>query len=542
MQNDPDMTSASFSAADSGAQNPFNAVRRRWKIVVLVFLLVFVSTALYTFLQPQFYEASATIELNSDAGSEGIKTDPADVVVTLQSRLLADLVVQRLNLGWQITAVSPQLKVTIGEFVVTGALPGLHIKLTGPKSFAVYDGSGRFVGEGESGKLLSVEGVRLLLHIESGQAGQSLIVDRQPVAPHIDKFIAGLQVVPLQEGSRLLRVSMQGEDPEYIRDAVNILIEIYRDMLQQESSAVIARIDRQLLAVQSSLDAAERELQKYRQESGLSELAPQGARLVAKVAELEQKKTGLEWQVSQVDSAVERLRQAINNQTFFVAPRIEGFPQISEAATRLAALEAQQRALLSDFTEAHPAVEEKRDEVLQARRELLSLYLSASRELAQDRQRLAENIAVLDGQLNRAPGAELARRTRDQKAQAELFDFLHNKQREIRIAQLAAVNELKIIDPAITPRLPIKPNRVMNLSLGHCPVCCSVSSVRCCSALSDRTFKSVEEMRSRLNLPIYGVIPKIPEFAEEQTCRLRCLLPRHRSWRLFAPCGPGCIM
>ncbi len=104
------------------------------------------------------------------------------MVVTLQSRLLADLVVQRLNLGWQITAVSPQLKVTIGEFAVTGALTGLQIKMTGPKSFAVYDGSGRFVGEGESGKPLSVEGVRLLLNIESAQAGQSLMVDRQPVA------------------------------------------------------------------------------------------------------------------------------------------------------------------------------------------------------------------------------------------------------------------------------------------------------------------------------------------------------------------------
>ena len=146
---------------------------------------------------------------------------------------------------------------------------------------------------------------------------------------------------------------------------------------------------------------------------------------------MEQRKTSQEWQLSQVGFAMERLQQAIKGQAFFVAPRIDGFPQINEAAIQLASLESQKRSLLIDFTEAHPEVEEITEEVLQTQRDLLSLYLTASRELEMENQRLVSKIALLDSQFNDAPEAELAKRTRDRKSQTELLSFLQEKQRQI---------------------------------------------------------------------------------------------------------------
>ena len=523
MLNPSDMKTA--SAETARRQNFFRAVRHRWKIVLLVFLLVLTATVVYLFLQPQIFQATATIAVNSSTDNDGNRQSAVDAMVYLQSRALADQVVQRLNLGWQVSEYSPKLNVTIGQFVVSGSLPGLHIKLTDPNHFSIYDLSGRFIAEGESGKLLEAGGVSLLLHIQSGQAGQTMVVERQPLESHVDQLLSGLQVTPLQEDSNILRIMMRGEDPEFIRDAVNILIEIYQAKITQESTQAIEQIDRQLADIQSKLDAAEQDLRDYRQQSGLSELPPQGERLVAKVTQLEQRKTGLEWQASQLAVAAERLQQAIESQIIFVAPRLEGFPQINEAATRLASLETQKRALLIDYTESHPEVEGVAEEILAAQRVLLSLYLSASRELALEDQRLAANIAAFEVQLNDAPEAELARRTRERKSQSDSYSFLQDKQREIRAAQLAAVNEVKVIDPAITPKSPIKPDKAKILAVGGL----AGLLLGLCSAfflsIIDPTFRTVDEVRSKLNLPIYGVIPMIP-FEHESACPVAVLEPK----------------
>ncbi len=510
----------------SGSHNLFNVVRRRWKIVLLVFLLTFFSTLVYTLIQPRIFETTATIELNPSSGSGSREHSSVDAMVYLSSRALADQIVQRLNLAWQVTEYSPELNVTVEQFVVPGLLPGLHIKLTDQKNFSVYDLSGRFIAEGESGKMLETAAVTLLLHINSGLAGQSLTVERQSVSPHIDKLLSVLEIVALPGNSNILKISMHGEDPEYIRDVVNTLIEIYQARIQQESIESLEQVDRQIVEVQKSLEAAEKDLREYRQQSGLSELAPQGERLVGKVTQLEQRKTGLDWQASQVGFATERLQQAMKNQAFFVAPRIEGFAQINEAATRLSTLESQKRALLVDFTEAHPEVEEMTEGILLAQRDLLALYLTASRELALEDARLAEKIAVLDGQMNEVPEAELARRTRDRKSQTELLGFLLDKQQEIRVTQLAAINEVKVVDPAISPKLPIKPNMTKNLTLGGLSglflgLCCAFVL-----SILDPTFRTIDEVVGKLNLPIYGVIPMIPDFAENSEFPVAVLVPK----------------
>lgn len=524
MLNHSGMTSD--SAEISVSQNLLVAVRRRWKIVLLVFTLVFSAAIVFTHQQKPIYQATATIELNPPVAASGKSFPVTDAIAHLKSRAMAKKVVQRLNLTWQARASTPQLEVVVEQFVASPLLSGAQISLTGPTEFTISDSSGRLLGKGSSGKLLETDVIRLLLHIHNGHSGESIYIARQPIEPHIEMFLANLEVVPLQGNSHVLKFVMYGENPKRLSAAINQMIDIYQASFVQERTQDVERIANQLAEAKQNLKLAEIDLQDYRKQKGLSGAAIQDEVLIGKVTRLEQQKTGLDWQLSQLRLATERLQAAIESQTTFVAPRLQSGPRLSAAETRLATLESRKQTLLADFTEAHPKVEEAFEAIRTAQRELLSLYAAKDRELVQEKQRLVKQIADFDKQLTQAPEAGLTQRIREHQSQAELVNFLEQKQRDIRQAELAAVNAVRVIDPALVPASPIKPDKLKNYTLGAL----LALFLGLCSAvflsLVDPTFKTIEDIRSRLNLPIYGVIPMIPACKEGSQLPVAVLSPK----------------
>ncbi len=86
-----------------------NVVLRRWKIVLLVFLLVFIGVTVKTFLTQPVYEAYATLEVRETQKGgmlkelgmmeESLLTTEIEV---LRSRTLAEKVAERMNLEWAL--------------------------------------------------------------------------------------------------------------------------------------------------------------------------------------------------------------------------------------------------------------------------------------------------------------------------------------------------------------------------------------------------------------------------------------------------------
>ena len=143
-----------------------NVVLRRWKLVLIIFAVVFVGIAVKTFLTQPVYEAFATLEVRKPQQGGmlkelGVESDDkmSTEIEILKSRSLAEKVAQRLNLDWQVTESSEQLNVEFGEFAIDSALPGLVISLTDPLNYRVADLSGRQLGTGRSGVPLRLPAV-----------------------------------------------------------------------------------------------------------------------------------------------------------------------------------------------------------------------------------------------------------------------------------------------------------------------------------------------------------------------------------------------
>lgn len=504
-----------------------NILLRRWKIAAIVFALVFLGTALYTFIATPIYEAAATLQVRKQAqggmlkelGMDSESTLTTEIEV-LKSRSLAEKVIRRMNLDWQIVSISPGLDVQIDEFSMNGNLPGLKIDMTGPTSYVISDLTGRKLGFGESGQPFAVNGVHLLLTLHSAQLGQSMTVERQPIENLVGRIQSNIRVVEMGKGSNMLRVFSQNADPEMARNVVNMLTEAYLETnvagMTREAGKTVDFIGEQLTGLKDNLDKSEQSLQEYKVQTGLVTLGPEGGSLVSKVVDLEQQKTELSLKRQRVEYAIGALQEALRSGTSFTPPVIEGAAQLGELAARLAEHEAAKKSLLVNFTPAHPSVIEKEAEIRRVQESILSAYQSARQELALGERDVARTIAGYDQQLKEIPETELelAKRTRVHKVNAELYTFLLQKQQEAKIAQASTISSADVIDPALTPTEPVKPNKKKNLALGLIVGMMLGIGVVFLLDYMDQTIKTSDDVRDKLGLSILGIIPRIP-FADE---------------------------
>lgn len=502
-----------------------NVVLRRWKFALALALAVFCGVAVYTSFQKPVYEAFATIEIRKSSkggvlGSIGLESPDnlsADIQM-LQSRSLAEKVAQRLNLHWQLAATTEEgLDLSLREFTAAGNNSVFELVLTGPDTYRLFQ-SGREIATGRSGEALQREGLRLLVDIHRGKAGDRLRLERIPLDVASSRVMGAIRAAEVGHGTNIVRLSAQGSDPQLARDMVNQLAQIYQEQNSAQNSREAGKtvdfIDQQLNGLRDLLNHSEQELKEYKIESGLITLGPEGANLVEKLVALEQQKVPLDVSARRVRFAIEGLRKAMATKSSFSPPVIEHVAA-GDVIARLSDLEAEKKTLLTEFTEAHPAVIEVEEKIRSSQETLLAAYRTALQSLESDMREYTQTIAGYDVELKKVPAAELelVQMTRDNKVNAEIYTFLLQKQQEARIAQASTISNVEIIDPAFTPQQPIKPNKKKNFAMGGLLGLMLGIGLAFFLDYMDQTVKDADGARRALGIPVLGTIPCIPPLA-----------------------------
>jgi len=83
------------------------------------------------------------------------------------------------------------------------------------------------------------------------------------------------------------------------------------------------------------------------------------------------------------------------------------------------------------------------------------------------------------------------------------------KYQEARINEVMELGDIRIIDKALAPDVPIKPNQKLNLAIGGVlGVMLGVMLVFFMEYL-DNTIKTADDIERHLGLPVLGLIPKV---------------------------------
>ncbi|MDM0040186.1 polysaccharide biosynthesis tyrosine autokinase [Variovorax sp. J22G21] len=156
--------------------------------------------------------------------------------------------------------------------------------------------------------------------------------------------------------------------------------------------------------------------------------------------------------------------------------------------TRLLDLQQRRRDLESRFTSAHPSVQ------------TLDAQIAALQRDIGDVQTRIKSLPALQ--------QEAVRMERDVKVNTELYQSLLNNAMQLRLVKEGKVGNVRVLDEAVVPEGPIKPNRrtivavafALGLFLGIV-----VAFIR--NALIEQRIKDPHEVESQTALPVFSTIP-----------------------------------
>ncbi|HEY5496863.1 MAG TPA: polysaccharide biosynthesis tyrosine autokinase [Syntrophales bacterium] len=432
-------------------------ILRRRVTFALAFCTVFIGVILYTFLMNPIYEASSTLHVKDDKDKGALLgelslniTNPINAELEiLKSRTNSEQVVKWLHLDWKVTEKTEGLTFKILEFTSPAKKPFYRIELTAADTFKVEDDDGKLVGQGKGGILMRTEGFSLLLNDLKGQKGDSFHLSLLPFENAVEGLQSGIKAVEQGRQTSIIKVSYNSTSPTLARDIVNSLVQAYLEQSvtfkSEEAGRAVAFMEEQLQVLRGELESSEKELEAYKSSSGVIKLDSEAEALINKISDMEKAR---------------------------------------------AEMEVQKRALLSEYTEAHPAV----------------------KALAKKQETVSRQLTVYEGKMHNLPKAErdLARLTRVSKVNADTYTFLLQKHEEARIAKASTISNINIVDPAIAPIRPIKPNKAQNLLLGLIIGLALGVGLAFFQEYLDDTIKNADEAKRVMGLPLLAVIPHIP--------------------------------
>ncbi len=516
---------------------------RRRRLALSAFFVVAIGVAVHTFLASPVYEATATLHVRSDKvqggnllGDLGLtRESPVQTEIEiLKSRTNVEEVVNRLHLNWVVDKKSAGVTVRLADFVSTAEEPEYRLELTGNGGYRVRDKQDKIAGEGRSGALVRGEGFSLLVDELSGKPGDGFRLTLASFNRTVNALREQVRASEVGKGTNIIRLSYQNENPAIARDVVNALAQAYLErsivLKTQEASRSVEFIGEQLEKVRATLDAAEQELEGFKTATGVIRLDSEAQALITQLTQAETERTAVRLRLRQAEFAAESLRGALDRQESYAPAVLLNEPVVAALAQKLTELEIEKRGLMVELSLGHPAVQGVQGRIAELQRNLLQNYGTILAGLRETDHSLSGNLARYEKELKKLPAAELelARLMRLATVNAEIFTFLLQKHQEASIAKVSTISNINVIDPAIAPELPIKPQKKKNLLLGLIVGGMAGVGLAFFREYLDDSIKDADSAKRLLGLPSLALIPYIGRKGESKSAREKGAVPAKR--------------
>lgn len=465
----------------------------KW-LIALITLVVFAIGAVYAMLQRPIYESNLVIQvedtdgggargiLSEAGGLVDVKTPASAEIEILRSRRIAGEAVDATKLyivaipryvpyvgGWLARRssglsdpgflgfdgyVSGRERIAVTDFDVPASMEGVQFILTA-------QADGRYTVEG-GGLSESIEGtvgtplnaqtaagpLALTVSELHGKPGAQFELYRHAKLPTVVGLQSGLMLSERgKSSSGIINVALQDADPFKLTRVLNAVGAVY---VQQN-------IERKAAEAQKTLTFLDVQLPLFKRQLEASE-------------EVYNRYRNEKGTVSFGEEAALILGQAVERQT--------------------ALLEAQQRRreLESRFTSEHPLVQ------------------TLDRQIAA----LNADIAAIQTRIKGLPAIQqdAVRLERDVRVNTELYQSLLNNALQLRLVKEGKVGNVRVLDEAVLPQSPIKPNRkVMMAAALALGLFLGVVAAFVRNAFVEQRLRDPHEVEAHTGLPVFSTIP-----------------------------------
>lgn len=357
-----------------------------------------------------------------------------------------------------------------------------------------------------------------------------------------------VKIVP---ATNILQLSYESENPVLAAKLLNSVSQAMVDYNIKAISSEATKVkdfleNKQLPIARVKLQQAEAAESKYRQASGIVSYSEQTESLVENLASVEQQERTLSALLEQVRSQENSLREITDAKSLnsaYSSVRSGLDQELVKMRASLADLERQFVEARLRFTFNHPQV----IELAEKRDAFREMYENNLAKVSQSNQPVRVNQIASDGisqELTsklitneierlaiekklatvRAQTSELKTRVaqlpikqqpltalvRQREEAASTLKFLQSKLEEARLAQAQKVSNIQIIKSAKVPELPSSPKKPVVLAVAAIFGGILATGVILLLELMDNTLRDAKEAEELLNLPLLGVLPRLP--------------------------------
>lgn len=473
----------------------FFSLIAQWKIIACCVVLSLICALLYLRITPDIYAVDAMVQVEDSKGaasaallgdlskvSGGLtQKSPADPEIEiLRSRMVLGQVIHNLNLdikikdnqlgllGKLISQDKSKLEyrhesvlynnqnnsLIIQEFIVPEYYLDKPLKLDfkGTNQFTLtYKDQVVFNGQLNKKNILNTDkGLwQVQLNTQGSLNDHSYTLTKLALPTAVNQFNTIYGVAEKGKMTGVIGLSYLGQDPEHITQVLNNVLNVYHQQ----------NIERKSLETKQTLAFLEKQLPDLRKQLEDSEIKFNQFREKYKTVDVNAESELL-------------LKQNIDLEKL----KIE--------------LQQKQAELSAKYTNDHP------------------LILQIDAQITE----INKKIADLNNRLTQLPETQrlYLQLYRDVKVNTELYTSLLNSYQQLKIANAGEIGNVRIIDTAVEPVKPIKPNKLIILALsilagGFIGVLIALLRNMMRSGVKDST-----QIETELDLPVYATVPRSP--------------------------------
>jgi polysaccharide biosynthesis transport protein len=331
---------------------------------------------------------------------------------------------------------------------------------------------------------------------------------------------SSVRVVPVTN-TRLIEISVTDSNPELAAAGANALAQAYvaysLEQRQDASRQAAEWLAPHVRALEAKATESQLALQKSREEADLVSLGEKKTLAQRKLEELNLAYVAIQPKRLEAEARLAELKKAGSDPNLIGAASPND-PVIQKLKNDLAELNARHAQLLRVYTPIYPEVVQVATQIQEMKQrirdEIAGVALSAQSELNVLRAREASLLAAVNRHRDEAQALEMKRAQHDTLAREaqtnlELYDTLLKRAKENGLAQGSEVNNARVMEEAVVPDVPIRPNVRLNMATAIVLGLALAPALAFFVEYMDDTVQTPEQAEGSLGAPVFGRIPSL---------------------------------
>jgi len=349
-----------------------------------------------------------------------------------------------------------------------------------------------------------------------GNPGELVNVEaNQKEPPILGAFLGRLSVRRVPD-SRLVEVQFAAEDPQLAAQVVNAHLQNYikanfksrYDATMQASNFLSSELE----DLRSKMEKSEDAEVAYERQNQIWMVDASQNTATQKLADLSKALTDVQTELSQKEATYELAHSA--NAEFL--PAVLGNSAVQDLVKKKSDLDEQYVDALNQFGPEYPKVQRLKAQEADVQRQLAKTKLGIIRQIDDDYREAQARETLLEHDLSRqeALADNMAQKSvqynllkHDAESNKELYDGLLQKLKEAGISAGLRSSNIRIVDPALVPSTPARPQKSRNILLALLVGIVGGVGLAFLREYLDNTVKSPDDIQVLTGLPSLAVVP-----------------------------------